>query len=148
MSIAPNVGAISKYLTSVQRNPLYNRMSGQDRRGARRAPVAEHAHPEVGGEREVLPHARRALRGTRLPLLRPDGRARHRQPDGHPDRRAQHDGTAPASTSSRRREGIPRGNSIEKWHALPPGHDPATGKQVKSRDRKCQLHDGLRSRTE
>src|SRR5688572_22446417 len=26
MSIAPNVGAISKYLTSVQRNPLYNRM--------------------------------------------------------------------------------------------------------------------------
>ena len=26
MSIAPNVGAISKYLTSIQRNPLYNRM--------------------------------------------------------------------------------------------------------------------------
>jgi 1-deoxy-D-xylulose-5-phosphate synthase len=26
MSIAPNVGAISKYLTSVQRNPLYNRV--------------------------------------------------------------------------------------------------------------------------
>src|SRR5919206_88664 len=26
MSIAPNVGAISRYLTSVQRNPLYNRV--------------------------------------------------------------------------------------------------------------------------
>ena len=26
MSIAPNVGAISKYLTSIQRNPLYNRV--------------------------------------------------------------------------------------------------------------------------
>ena len=26
MSIAPNVGAMSKYLTSVQRNPLYNRV--------------------------------------------------------------------------------------------------------------------------
>src|SRR5438045_9791134 len=26
MSIAPNVGAMSKYLTSIQRNPLYNRV--------------------------------------------------------------------------------------------------------------------------
>src|SRR5688572_30884206 len=26
MSIAPNVGAMSKYLTSIQRNPLYNRL--------------------------------------------------------------------------------------------------------------------------
>src|SRR5581483_6971354 len=26
MSIAPNVGAMSKYLNSVQRNPLYNRL--------------------------------------------------------------------------------------------------------------------------
>jgi 1-deoxy-D-xylulose-5-phosphate synthase len=29
-------------------------------------------------------------------------------------------------------EGIPGGRHIEKWHALPPGHDPATGKQVKT----------------
>src|SRR6185503_17492806 len=26
MSIAPNVGAMHKYLTSIQRNPLYNRL--------------------------------------------------------------------------------------------------------------------------
>jgi 1-deoxy-D-xylulose-5-phosphate synthase len=28
MSIAPNVGAMHKYLTSVQRNPIYNRLRG------------------------------------------------------------------------------------------------------------------------
>ncbi|HEU4584466.1 MAG TPA: 1-deoxy-D-xylulose-5-phosphate synthase N-terminal domain-containing protein, partial [Gemmatimonadaceae bacterium] len=28
MSIAPNVGAISRYLTSIQRNPIYNRVRG------------------------------------------------------------------------------------------------------------------------
>jgi 1-deoxy-D-xylulose-5-phosphate synthase len=29
-------------------------------------------------------------------------------------------------------KGFPAGEHIEKWHALPPGHDPATGKQKKS----------------
>ena len=29
MSIAPNVGAMHKYLVSVQRNPLYNRLRGK-----------------------------------------------------------------------------------------------------------------------
>jgi 1-deoxy-D-xylulose-5-phosphate synthase len=28
-------------------------------------------------------------------------------------------------------KGFPAGEHIEKWHALPPGHDPATGKQRK-----------------
>jgi 1-deoxy-D-xylulose-5-phosphate synthase len=29
-------------------------------------------------------------------------------------------------------KGFPAGEHGEKWHALPPGHDPATGKQVKT----------------
>jgi 1-deoxy-D-xylulose-5-phosphate synthase len=28
-------------------------------------------------------------------------------------------------------QGFPAGEHTEKWHALPPGHDPATGKQLK-----------------
>jgi 1-deoxy-D-xylulose-5-phosphate synthase len=28
-------------------------------------------------------------------------------------------------------KGFPAGEHVEKWHALPPGHDPATGKQLK-----------------
>ena len=28
--------------------------------------------------------------------------------------------------------GFPAGEHIEKWHALPPGHDPATGRQLKT----------------
>jgi 1-deoxy-D-xylulose-5-phosphate synthase len=28
-------------------------------------------------------------------------------------------------------KGFPAGESADKWHALPPGHDPATGKQLK-----------------
>ena len=29
-------------------------------------------------------------------------------------------------------KGFPAGEHTEKWHALPPGHDPATGKQLKT----------------
>lgn len=29
-------------------------------------------------------------------------------------------------------KGFPAGENVEKWHALPAGHDPATGKQVKA----------------
>src|SRR5205814_2044305 len=38
MSIAPNVGAMSKYLTSIQRNPLYNRVRNKIGELAERAP--------------------------------------------------------------------------------------------------------------
>src|SRR5437867_2928391 len=38
MSIAPNVGAMSKYLTSIQRNPLYNRVRDKIGELADRAP--------------------------------------------------------------------------------------------------------------
>src|SRR5690606_16068995 len=29
-------------------------------------------------------------------------------------------------------KGFPAGENTEKWHALPPGHDPTTGKQLKT----------------
>ena len=40
MSIAPNVGAMSKYLTSIQRNPLYNRVRSKIGEGSLNLPAA------------------------------------------------------------------------------------------------------------
>ncbi len=78
MSIAPNVGAMSKYLTSVQRNPLYNRVRSAIGAAVDHAPGQavrrRHAGSQMGGEREVILHARRAVRGARIPVLRPDRR--------------------------------------------------------------------------
>ena len=45
-------------------------------------------------------------------------------------------------------KGFPAGErSGEKWHALPPGHDPATGAQRKAVDGEPELHEGVRRRT-
>ena len=81
MSIAPNVGAMSKYLNSVQRNPLYNRLRSALGDIMDKAPRPLSGvgglGAEVGGERQDLPHAGRAVRGARLPLLRAHRRPRH-----------------------------------------------------------------------
>ena len=78
MSIAPNVGAMSKYLTSVQRNPLYNRVRSAIGAVIEQCPGSAlgdgDARPEVGGEREVLLHTGCPLRGAGIPLLRPHQR--------------------------------------------------------------------------
>src|SRR6266567_2293371 len=81
MSIAPNVGAMSKYLTSIQRNPLYNRVRSA-----------------IGSVMDTFA-AVKDLNGPRL-----------------------------IHCITQKGKGFPAGEHIEKWHALPPGHDPATGK--------------------
>jgi 1-deoxy-D-xylulose-5-phosphate synthase len=42
------------------------------------------------------------------------------------------DGPRLVHVVTKKGKGFPAGEHVEKWHALPPGHDPATGKQVKS----------------
>src|SRR5688500_2326022 len=135
MSIAPNVGAMHKYLTSIQRNPLYNRL---------RSKIGEVAD-SLGGKN--------ALAGTMLRKWEESVKAfftpgvlfeelgfRYFGPiDGHDidalvdTFKAVRDLKTPrlVHVITQKGRGFPAGEHTEKWHALPPGHDPATGKQLK-----------------
>jgi 1-deoxy-D-xylulose-5-phosphate synthase len=130
MSIAPNVGAISKYLTSVQRNPLYNRLRSK-----------------IGGIVDSAPALSTLVRKweesvksflTPGVLFEELGFRYFGPIDGH-DLGTLVDtlGAVRAMSGPRlvhvvtqKGKGFPAGEHGEKWHALPPGHDPATGKQV------------------
>ena len=130
MSIAPNVGAMSKYLNSIQRNSLYNRLRNVIGGIADRAPgpvptlvrrweesvkafLTEGMLFEELGFRYFGP-----IDGHDLPLLI-DTFAAVRAMKGP---RLVH-------VVTQKGKGFPAGEHIEKWHALPPGHDPSTGKQ-------------------
>jgi 1-deoxy-D-xylulose-5-phosphate synthase len=135
MSIAPNVGAMSKYLTSIQRNPLYNRVRSA-----------------IGSVMEASPSKLRSI-GTLVKKWEESMKAfltpgvlfeelgfRYFGPiDGHDidalmdTLGAVRDFTGPrlVHVITQKGKGFPAGEHTEKWHALPPGHDPATGKQLK-----------------
>ncbi|CAN5764187.1 1-deoxy-D-xylulose-5-phosphate synthase [soil metagenome] len=134
MSIAPNVGAMHKYLTSIQRNPLYNRMR------SKLGELMDNAGP-VG----VL--ARRweeSMKSFLTPgVLFEELGFRYFGPvDGHDiDTLIDTFAAVRAFTGPRlvhvitqKGKGFPAGEHAtgEKWHALPPGHDPSTGKQLKT----------------
>ena len=131
MSIAPNVGAISKYLTSIQRNPLYNRMR------ARIGGVLE-GHPSLN---TLIRKWEESVKGFLTPgVLFEELGFRYFGPiDGHNiDNLVDILSAVKSMTGPRlvhvitqKGKGFPAGEHGEKWHALPPGHDPATGKQVK-----------------
>lgn len=132
MSIAPNVGAISKYLTSVQRNPLYNRIR------ARIGDVLE-GHPALNS---LIRKWEESVKSFLTPgVLFEELGFRYFGPiDGH-DIDTLMDTLAAVRTMTGPRlvhvltqkgRGFPAGEHVEKWHALPPGHDPSTGKQVKA----------------
>ena len=116
MSIAPNVGAMSKYLNSVQRNPLYNRLRSalgdiMDKAPRRLAGVVGLGEA-VGGERQDVPDPRRAVRGTRIPLLRPHRRPRHRRDARYLHRRAEHEWPAAGPRDHAEGQGIPGGRTF------------------------------------
>lgn len=129
MSIAPNVGAMSRYLTQVQRNPLYNRV-----------------RDKIGGfveSHEALNTLVRKWEESVKSFLTPgvlfeELGFRYFGPiDGH-DLDALIDtfevvrargGPRLVHVITQKGKGFPAGEHVEKWHALPPGHDPATGKQ-------------------
>src|SRR5438094_7220104 len=133
MSIAPNVGAMSKYLNSIQRNSLYNRLRNVIGEFADRAPgpvptlvrrweesvkafLTEGVLFEELGFRYFGP-----VDGHDLPLLIETFKAVRALK-----------GPRLVHVITQKGKGFPAGEiSGEKWHALPPGHDPATGAQRK-----------------
>ena len=134
MSIAPNVGAMHKYLTSIQRNPLYNRVR------ARLGEIADHVGP-VG---ILMRRWEESMKHFLTPgVLFEELGFRYFGPvDGH-DLGALVDtfaavramgGPRLVHVITQKGKGFPAGEHVtgEKWHALPPGHDPSTGRQLKS----------------
>jgi 1-deoxy-D-xylulose-5-phosphate synthase len=129
MSIAPNVGAMSKYLNSVQRNPVYNRIRG------RIGEVVE-GHPAIS---TLLRKWEESVKTFLTPgMLFEELGLRYFGPiDGHDltslvdTLAAVRDMSGPrlVHVVTQKGRGFPAGEHVEKWHALPPGHDPATGKQ-------------------
>src|SRR5687768_11302042 len=133
MSIAPNVGAISKYLTSIQRNPLYNRVRSAI------GTVVDAAPGPLSGVGTLVRKWEESMKSFLTPgVLFEELGFRYFGPiDGH-DIDALVDTFAAVRDMSGPRlvhvitqkgKGFPAGEHLEKWHALPPGHDPATGKQ-------------------
>ncbi|HEX2718257.1 MAG TPA: 1-deoxy-D-xylulose-5-phosphate synthase [Gemmatimonadaceae bacterium] len=136
MSIAPNVGAMSKYLGSIQRNSLYNRI--RDRIGE----MLENAPSAIQTVGHLVKKWEESVKTFLTPgVLFEELGLRYFGPvDGH-------DLDMLIDTFSAVREmktpriihvitqkgkGFPAGEHVEKWHALPPGHDPSTGKQRKA----------------
>src|SRR3954468_21087370 len=133
MSIAPNVGAMSKYLNSIQRNSLYNRLRNVIGEFADRAPGPV---PTLVRRWEESVNA--FLTGG---VLFEELGFRYFGPiDGHDIAQLvdtfkavkELEGPRLVHVVTQKGKGFPAGEHIEKWHALPPGHDPSTGKQRNS----------------
>lgn len=132
MSIAPNVGAISRYLNQVQRNPIYNRV---------RARIGEMVERSKAMELLVRKWEESVKSFLTPGVLFEELGFRYFGPiDGH-DVNALVDtftavrkltGPRLVHVVTQKGKGFPAGEHVEKWHALPPGHDPATGKQLKA----------------
>jgi 1-deoxy-D-xylulose-5-phosphate synthase len=135
MSIAPNVGAMHKYLTSIQRNPLYNRM---------RTKIGELVDSAPGPVGTIVRKAEESMKSLLTPgVLFEELGFRYFGPiDGHDiDQLVETfamvralGGPRLVHVITQKGKGFPAGEHAggEKWHALPPGHDPATGKLLKS----------------
>jgi 1-deoxy-D-xylulose-5-phosphate synthase len=136
MSIAPNVGAMSKYLVSIQRNPLYNRVRSAIGEMLTGAP----AKVQMVGN--LVKRWEESVKNFLTPgVLFEELGLRYFGPlDGHDLDVLIDTFTAVREMQSPRLvhvitqkgKGFPAGEHVEKWHALPPGHDPATGKQLKT----------------
>lgn len=135
MSIAPNVGAMSKYLTSIQRNPLYNRVRSAI------GSVVDAAPGPLSSVGHLIRKWEESMKSFLTPgVLFEELGFRYFGPiDGHDidalvdTFTAVRDFTGPrlVHVITQKGKGFPAGEHTEKWHALPPGHDPATGKQLK-----------------
>jgi len=136
MSIAPNVGAMHKYLTSIQRNPLYNRLR------SRIGELVDNAPGPFKGASTLLRKWEESVKSFLTPgVLFEELGFRYFGPiDGHDIDALLETFTAVRDMNTprlvhvitKKGKGFPAGESGEKWHALPPGHDPATGKQLKA----------------
>ncbi|MES2525141.1 MAG: 1-deoxy-D-xylulose-5-phosphate synthase [Gemmatimonadota bacterium] len=136
MSIAPNVGAMHKYLTSIQRNPLYNRVRSKI------GEIVDNAPGPLSGMGTLVRKWEESMKSFLTPgVLFEELGFRYFGPiDGHDldalveTFAAVRDMNTPrlVHVITQKGKGFPAGEHVEKWHALPPGHDPATGKQLKA----------------
>ncbi len=152
MSIAPNVGAMSKYLNSVQRNSLYNRVRSAI------GDLVDHAPGPLSSMGTIIRKWEESVKTFLTPgVLFEELGFRYFGPiDGH-DIDAMIDtfaavramkGPRLVHVITQKGKGFPAGErSVEKWHALPPGHDPATGAAAEAIDVEPGLHEGVRRRT-
>jgi 1-deoxy-D-xylulose-5-phosphate synthase len=136
MSIAPNVGAMSKYLNSIQRNPLYNRVRSAI------GGLVDNAPGPLSSMSTLIRKWEESVKTFLTPgVLFEELGFRYFGPiDGH-DLGVLIDtfaavrgmkGPRLVHVITQKGKGFPAGEkSVEKWHALPPGHDPATGAQLK-----------------
>ncbi len=132
MSIAPNVGAMSKYLGSIQRNPLYNRLRSAI------GTVVDAAPGPLSSMGTWVRKWEESMKSFLTPgVLFEELGFRYFGPiDGHDidtlvdTLAAVRDLRTPRLVHiiTQKGKGFPAGESADKWHALPPGHDPATGK--------------------
>ena len=133
MSIAPNVGAMSKYLVSVQRNPIYNRLRTAI------GNVVDAAPGPLHGLSTLVRKWEESVKSFLTPgVLFEELGFRYFGPiDGHDmdslldTLEAVRDLKGPrlVHVLTQKGKGFPAGEHVQKWHALPAGHDPATGKQ-------------------
>lgn len=138
MSIAPNVGAMSKYLNSIQRNPLYNRLRSKI------GEIADHAPGPLASMGSLVRKWEESVKAFLTPgVLFEELGLRYFGPiDGHDIAsmletfEAVREMTGPrlVHVITQKGKGFPAGehSAGEKWHALPPGYEPSTGKPVKS----------------
>lgn len=136
MSIAPNVGAMHKYLTSVQRNPIYNRIRSA------LGEIADHAPGVLHDAGKILRRWEESVKTFLTPgvLFEALGFRYFGPIDGHDlgqlvdTFKAVRELKGPrlVHVITQKGRGFPAGEHVEKWHALPPGHDPTTGKQRKT----------------
>lgn len=136
MSIAPNVGAMSKYLTSIQRNSLYNRVRSAI------GELVDHAPGPLSSMGGLVRKWEESVKTFLTPgVLFEELGFRYFGPiDGHDidgmietfEAVRGMRGPRLVHVITQKGKGFPAGEvSGEKWHALPPGHDPATGAQRK-----------------
>ncbi|MFI5239470.1 MAG: 1-deoxy-D-xylulose-5-phosphate synthase, partial [Gemmatimonadales bacterium] len=136
MSIAPNVGAMAKYLNSVQRNPIYNRLRSAI------GTVVDSMPGPLQGMSTLVRKWEESMKSFLTPgVLFEELGFRYFGPiDGHDIDllldtfsavRAM-EGPRLVHVVTKKGKGFPAGENVEKWHALPAGHDPATGKQLKA----------------
>src|SRR5947207_4920470 len=138
MSIAPNVGAMSKYLTSIQRNPLYNRVRNKI------GEIADNAPGRLAAMGSIVRKWEESVKAFLTPgVLFEELGLRYFGPiDGHDigsmvdTFHAIRDMKGPriVHVITQKGKGFPAGehSAGEKWHALPPGYEPSTGKPTKA----------------
>lgn len=137
MSISPNVGAMHRYLTSVQRNPLYNRVRSSLGQIFEQHDKGKGAIHDIGA---IVKRWEESVKAFLTPgVLFEELGFRYFGPiDGHDiDGMIEtfkavraFKGPRLVHVITQKGRGFPAGEHGEKWHALPPGHDPATGKVI------------------